>query len=73
MPRQRRILKYATGDMVPNDSEYLSTVTQTTREDAPGLSRSCWFVWHYYAVWTYETMLEAAAAEREGHAERADA
>ncbi len=58
----KRILKFATGELVPEGAVYLGTVTQTEFEHlygdktAPHYPRKewlkCWYVWHYFLVET---------------------
>jgi len=49
-----RVLKYGTGDIVPDDAIYLETVVQTkqpiVRNGRQVSKESCWLVWHYFLV-----------------------
>ena len=46
--KDKVVFKYGTGTTVPADGKYLSTVTQTKRENIHGEWIDCWLVWHYY-------------------------
>ncbi len=41
-----RICKYGTGNLVPDDAVYITTVTQTQDE----YGNDCFRVWHYFLV-----------------------
>jgi hypothetical protein len=45
----KRVLKFATGDEVPSDAVYLTTIAQT-HELGEGKRGDCWYVWHYFLV-----------------------
>jgi hypothetical protein len=45
-----RIYKYGTGDLVPDDAVYVTTVTQTHTEHG----EPCFVVWHYFLVFVPE-------------------
>ncbi len=48
----KRILKYGTGQEIPEGAIYMGTVTQTkARDPASGsYNTNCWLVWHYFLV-----------------------
>jgi hypothetical protein len=48
--KEKRIYKYATGDVVPDGSTFLSTVIQTKALSDSGSWHDCYLVWHYFLV-----------------------
>ena len=47
----KQVLKYGTGDAVPDDAQYLTTVVQEIIGNVSDISKTVSrFVWHYFLV-----------------------
>lgn len=51
----KKIFKYPTGAVIPENAKYLSTVTQAHKASGDLVNGSwayepCWLVWHYFLV-----------------------
>ncbi len=47
----KKVLKYATGEEIPEGAVYLYSKTQTEATDSNnGRVIKCWLVWHYFLV-----------------------
>lgn len=46
----KRVLKYGTGQDIPEGAVYLCTKKQTECASTTGTAKGCWYIWHYFLV-----------------------